>query len=282
MKRSQRRASPSSRARWKRGAAVIVAASAFGACSEPNQERGSASLVPECDVVADGRLSADELPLATGVSAFWVQGAVTAAAAQAYSPDRAVWDFRAGPEESGAPMTIVDVVETAWSGGDPGEGSFAQPAFVDLPDLFAVQRLAPGADSLQLHGFAVGREVSDDQRFDLRYAAAVPVLQLPLQPEATWAADAQFRAAVLAGVPNQGVERWSFDVVGSGRATLPGDVEVVEVLVLETRVEQRLALSVGGSRTVARRSFFAPCLGEFAFLVDGGGGENPTLGRLIP
>lgn len=264
----------------RRACSLLALALLLGACSEPLNTRGPSHLVPDCESDGDGLIDASELPVSPGIEArWWASGPSFPWAEQGLDPTRSSWDFSTGPEDVASIQRIESAAVAGWSTA----GAFAVPAFVDIRDLYVIQDVTDGDSSaVEALGWATRSGIDESRRFDVRYDPPVPVLELPLSVGQQWSAETAFRGAFLAGLPNQGVERWSFEVLGTGTASLPGGIEVEEVLVLSTEVQQRLAIGTTPARTLQRWSFLAPCFGEVAFLTEGDAPGIGQLGRLAP
>lgn len=219
--------------------------------------------MPACRSEADGLITADELPTAIGVRVRFAANQPGEDWPTLPGPgagfDR---DFSEGPAEIGATFEVVDAADAWWSAAFPS-ATHAVPTSVELPGLLGVYEAS--ADRLDLLGYVTAEPQDAARTTELHYDEPVTVLQLPLQPGLRWGQQASFRGAVIAGVPEQGVEDWEFEVGDLETALLPDGTEIHEVLPVSGRLEQNFAIAVGQpTRTTWSRAWMAPCFGEIA------------------
>ena len=262
---------------------AVLALLLLPACGPSVPAGGGEGLVPDCSPQADGRISAEELPTALGLRVRFASNAPgedwPGLPGGADGLDR---DFSDGPAAVGATLEVVDPADAWWSARFPG-ATHAVATSVSLPDLLGVYRGSP--DRLDLLGYVTAAPTAPAQATELHYDQPVTVLQLPLQPGLRWGQQASFRNAVLAGVPEQGVEDWEFEVGDVESARLPDGTELSEVLPVSGRLDQHVAIAVGApSRTVWSRAWMAPCFGEVASVQADNEGLEPlqTYRRYYP
>lgn len=246
-----------------RGRLLAAGAGLLLGCGPGVDPGEGGGLLPDCAAEVDGRIDRDELPLAPGIRSTLVRNhplePVDALPGPVDGVDR---DFSEGPEDRGITFALVEPAEAWWADRFPS-ATHAAPVGVDLPDLLGVYR--SDEDALWLLGLITAEAIDAAQETELRYDEPVAVLRFPVIPGLVWGQTATWSDAVVAGVPNQGVEDWSFSVGEAETARLPGGAELREVLPVDVRLEQRLALAVGASsRTTYRRAWFAGCFGEVA------------------
>lgn len=261
---------------------ALSVACLLSACSagptNPEPEEPAAPPVPECRIEADGELSADELPLVPGISVRYVRNepgtqVEFAPDGEGEGADARLWDFSTGPTEVGATLTTQDPAD-AWFGALFPEADLASPLLVESPELVGVYRYAVEQGELQLLGVTTATEMPPEQRTLIIYDEPVVALRLPLTQGATWGQQATFRDAVIAGVPNAGVEDWYFEVDAAGSARLRGDLEIEQVLRIRSSVHRTLAIALGEPTTELHKLvWMAPCFGEVASLT----GSDATL-----
>ena len=234
--------------------------------------------VPECRIDADGQLSADELPLQPGISVRYVRN--EPGTTVSFPPDGAVgdagariWDFTEGPAEVGATLTTLDPAEH-WFGPLFPDADLASPLLVESPELVGVYQYAPEEGELRLLGVTTATEQPPERKTLIIYDEPVVALRLPLTEGATWGQQATFRDAVIAGLPNAGVEDWHVEGDAAGAARLRGDVEVRQVLRVRSSVHRTLAVALGEPSTALHKIvWMAPCFGDIASL----SGADATL-----
>jgi len=224
--------------------------------------------VPNCRIDADDEITADELPIVPGLSARYVRNLpgtlVAVPAADAAGDDGVVWDFSEGPDDVGATFRTLDASE-AWFSAIFPDADFASPLLVETPELVGVYRLDEAAGELLLLGVTTSVEVPAASRTLVVYDEPVLTLRLPLTEGATWGQQATFRDAVIAGVPNAGVEDWFFEVDAVGAAQLPGGITVEQVMRVRSSVHRVAAVSLGEPSTELHKLLWmAPCFGEVA------------------
>jgi hypothetical protein len=263
-----------------------------GATQNPGGQGADQTPLPSCSVTADGALSPDELPLVPGIAVRYARNALGAAVefdvqGAADAELGRWWDFSEGPADIGATLVTADPAEAWYADLFPG-ATFAAPMLVELPELVGVYRWAPdagGGGELLLLGLTTAQEQDPAATTLIRYDEPVTTLRLPMAVGDTWGQQATYRDALVAGVPNQGVEDYLFEVDAAGGAALEGDVEVEEVLRLRSSVTATYAVSLGGSTTTLHRlSWYAPCFGEIASASGGDSSLSPAdeLRRYYP
>ncbi len=248
---------------------LILLSGCEGIVHNPEGE-ASAAVIPDCRIEADGMLSLAEMPVEPGIVATYVRNAPdTPVPSPGSLLGEGPWDFREGPDQTGARMTTEDLASAGLTDEFPGAG-WAMPLSPELPALLGLSRVAEHADgthAIELMGMATRPEDDPARRWRLRYDEPLLVLPLPLSEGDSWEARATFRDARLGGLPTAGVEDWSFEVEAVGTALLEGGVEVEQVVKIRTSVERTLAISQGPhSETRHQLLWLAPCFGELARL----------------
>ena len=234
-----------------------------GCAGEHNPEGDpSPQVVPDCDIALDGRLTRDEVAAEPGVEALYVRNATGVTV----PVDTDAWDFSQGPREVGLRVRLGDPVEQGLSARFPS-AQWSVPAAIETPQLLTLARL--GDDGLELLGAA-----TLDGTWDLVYDAPLLALPLPLEEGDAWTARAVFRDARLGGLPNAGVEDWTFEVEATGTAVLPGGITVEDVLRVRSTVSRSLTVGPDAPASETRLQWFAPCFGEVARVVLGDGGVS--------
>ena len=253
-------------------ASFLALVACAGGTQNPGGQGEDQAPMPSCSVTADGAIAPDEMPLVPGIAVRYVRNSIDApvdfdlqGAADA-SLGR-WWDFSEGPSDIGATLVTADPA-AAWYGGLFPGATFAAPISIELPQLVGVYRWesdADGGGELQLLGLTTDQEQEPAATTLVRYDEPVTTLRLPMSEGDTWGQQATFRDALIAGVPNQGVEDYLFEVDATGGAALEGGIEVEEVVRLRSQVTATYAVSLGESTTALHRlSWYAPCFGEIA------------------
>lgn len=260
---------------WGCAAPALLALLSLGACGgtqNPGGQGGQGIPVPDCAIEADGEIAGEELPLLPGIAVRYARNEPGTEVSFDFdgSPGPGGgrwWDFSDGPADVGSTFVTRDPAGDHYRALFP-TATFAVPMLVEMPQLLGVYRWRPdagGGGELQLLGLTTEQEPAPAARTLVRYDEPVTALRLPLREGESWGQQATFRDAVVAGVPNQGVEDWSFEVDAAGGATLPGGLEVEQVLRVRSRVDATYAVALGPPRTTLHRlSWYAPCFGEIA------------------
>ncbi len=249
----------------------------------PADGDGSAP-IPECVATLDGRLTAEELPLAPGIAVRYARN--EPGEAQTFDVDgadqgdgTAHWDFTTGPRDVGATLALIDPAEAGLLDAFP-TASYAVPLLVETPDLLGVferHDAGDGSGELAMLGLITVDGVAPGARTEVHYDEPLVLYRFPMEPGDTWEQTVTYRDAVAYGIPNQGVETYRVSVDARGSASLPGSVEIDDVLRVHVEVEQTLAIAQGDpTRTVHQLMWVRPCFGEVARVVS----ADPAFGEL--
>lgn len=245
---------------------------------------------PDCTPDPDGVITAAESPFVPGVSATYVSSGDEAGLA--FDPEPQVdeigartWDLSEGPDDARATLTLEEVAPGDWFIDAVPDAELHIASDVLRPGVHVLY--APTIDGLVAHGLASVDPEPAAEHTLLAYDAPLLVLPLPLQVGDRWGGQATFRDARLAGVPNAGVEDWSFEVVDRAEAVLPGGTRMKDVLAVRTEVRRTLAVASnqpGNTATTWQLQLMAPCAGEL--LTVSGSDEDLTvidrMRRLLP
>ncbi len=266
---------------------LLLAALGLAACGpvNPGGAGEGRTVVPDCSVSLDGAVSVAEMPLVPGTRALYVRNDPDAPVAALPGGGDVELDLTDGPEAVVLTVELLDPAGTEWGNAFP-DADYASPLALQWPDLLGVYDWAGTGASGELRLLGVTTvDAEPAQRSHWVYDEPVVVLRLPLEPGDGWGQTATWSNGVAAGLPEAAVEDWSFTAVEAGRAELPGGIVVDEVVLVTSRVEQQLALSVGPSRSVRHGwQWFSPCFGEIAgaFGADPTGVDLDEYRRLIP
>lgn len=267
-------------------ALVAMAACTSGVQNPVGDERPPP--VPECSIVADDALTVEELPLVPGISARYVRNLpgtqVVFNIDGTESDGIRTWDFSEGPADVGATFVTLDPAEQWFSAVFP-EADLAAPMLVESPELLGVYAVDEAAGELLLLGVTTATEVPPEQQTRIIYDEPVVALRLPLLEGQTWGQQATFRDAVIAGIPNSGVEDFLFTVDASGTARLEAGIEVEQVLRVRSSVTRTLTVSLGDPTSQLHKAvWMAPCFGDLASVTSTGADLDPAeeLRRYFP
>jgi len=227
---------------------------------------------PECVATVDGVLAADELAVAEGLPVTYVRNAPGTTVAFDPAPHAdadgvLTWDLRDGPEDVRATLAVE--APSGWAAEVAPEAQFAIASTLQWPDLLTLLDVVDGAASRELRAVGLASRDADpaSQRTALVYDTPVTTLRAPITIGDAWGGQATFRDAVLSGIPNAGVEDWTFEVVDIADALLPGGTRVRDVLAIRVTTTRTLAVASDlpdNRETVHMLQLFAPCVGEIA------------------
>jgi len=190
-----------------------------------------------------------------------------------------LWDFSGGPADVGATLELIAPEDTPHADLF-GDATYAVPLLVESPSLLAYFRLGvneDGVDELLMLGMATTEDAPAASRTELVYDDPLVLYRFPLAIGDHWEQTVTYRDAVTLGLPNQGIERYSFTVDAAGTARLPGSIEVEDVLRVRIAVEQTLAVQVGDpGQTTYQLLWIRPCFGELARVVS----SDPSFGAV--
>ncbi len=265
--------------RWICGIVLLLAG-----CAGPVNPGGAGATVPsapDCVAQIDGALSVEELALAPGIAATYVRNAN--GTPTSFDPDPVldddgirVWDLSEGPDDVRATLALQEA--SGWPATVAPSAQYTIPAALEYPDLLTLLDVVDGAGARELRavGLATRSQEPLEAQVRLVYDEPVTLLRAPITVGDSWGGQARFRDARLAGIPNAGVEDWTFEVVDQADAILPGGARVRDVLAIRVSTTRTLAVAAGlpsNQQTRYMLQLFAPCVGELARAV----GPDPDL-----
>lgn len=230
----------------KRAAFILLAACGTNETPQPMPlpTRG------ECLPNRDGQVTADELPIAIGATVSYYAGANRAIAQTGTD-----WNFA----EERADDDVVTVGPTAlhdqWYAASFPAGQFVVDAGQGLDGIYHQD-----AQALWLDGTASQQEMPKTL---IVYSPPLPVLRFPVSVGDKYTTTAVLAGATIAGLPFQGTDELTVDVVSEGKLALPY-VEFSPVLRVRTQAIRKP--SAGGVPSTSRRQtiFLFECFGEIA------------------
>ena len=240
--------------------------------SVPADDPGEPPLA-ECSAELDGIMTADEMPVVTGLEVRYVRNLpgepaeVDVDGALASDGGR-LWDFSDGPADVGATLVLEEPADLADAEMFPG-ATYAAPMLLESPELLGWFRLDEGDQTtLSMVGMATTGDTPAASRTEVVYDEPLVLYRFPFTVGDSWSQTITYRDALAFGIPNQGVERYQFEVDARGTVRLPGGVEVSDVLRVRVQVDQTLALATGDhTRTTHQLLWVRPCFGELARVV---------------
>jgi hypothetical protein len=209
--------------------------------------------LPDCVPNRDGAITADELPIALGVTAAYYAGDNVSVALA--GDDH--WDLS---EERASDMVVAlgpTALTTQWYAASFPGAAFVADAGDGLDGVFHQD-----AEALWLHGTASHDDNPPTGKTLVRYPDPIAILRFPLVDGDAFGATAQIPDGTIAGLPFVGSDRFDVEVAGSGRLDLPY-VDFSPVLRVRTHVVRTPST---GTPTVGHRStsFVFECFGEVA------------------
>ncbi len=274
---------------------LLVAAGLLSAgCAGPVNPGGAGTelpMAPGCVAEVDGVLSVSELAVEPGITATYVRNAIGTTVT--FDPEPAVdadgvpvWDLSEGHADVRATLALEEV--DGWP-AQVALGALGIPAALQWPDLLTLLDVVDAGQIRKLRalGLASRSEEPLSAQVRLVYDEPVTMLRAPISVGDSWGGQSTFRNARLAGIPNAGVEDWTFEVVDTADAILPGGVRVRDVLAIRVTTTRTLAVAAGlatNQETTHMLQLFAPCVGELARAVgsDAALTELQELRRLEP
>ena len=255
------------------------------ACDGPINPGGQGSGVPtlpSCVAEVDGVLAADEVGVAVDIPVTYVRNAPGTSVAFDPEPRDVdgvrTWDLQDGPED----------VRLTLAAAAHAEAPYAVPSALEWPELLTLFDVVEHEDAVELRALGLASDgASMNEETRLRYDTPVTTLRAPIAVGDSWGGQATFRDARLAGIPNAGVEDWTFEVVDTADALLPGGLRVRDVLAIRVTTTRTLAVAAGlpdNRQTTHMIQLIAPCAGELARAVgpDAALTSVDELRRLLP
>ena len=249
----------------------VALATLVGGCGESVPGGGDEEPpLTECVANLDGQIDADELPMVPGIEVRYTRNSEPVDVDLDGMDDGTggvLWDFSDGPTDVGATLELLAPDEAPHAELFP-EMTYAAPLLVESPELlgyFHRGTSADGVDVLAMLGMATTDDVPPASRTVVVYDTPLVLYRFPLALADTWEQTVTYRDATTLGLPNQGVEHYTFVVDAAGTARLPGGIEVSDVLRVRVETEQILAVQVGEPAYETHQMLWIrPCFGELA------------------
>lgn len=243
---------------------ILVVVAACGTNETPQPE--PALELPECVPNRDGRISADELPVAIGAT-------VTNYVATNRTIDQLLvdgrWDFsdeRAGDEVAEiGPVALRD----QWYAGRFTQGQFVVDAGLGLDGIYHQD-----AQALWLDGTASREQNPSGGQTLVVYPQPLPVLRFPVQVGDIFTTTAQLDSATINGLPLNGTDELTIEVLEAGVLAVPY-VEFSPTLRVRTSAVRRP--SSGGMAGRRQTLWLFECFGEVARAESNPNETNPDF-----
>ncbi len=251
------------------------------ACSPGNPpiaDTGGEPFVFDCEGDNDGSISASELPVATGLSVPYLANAAgTTVVTDPHGQQdetSTTWDFTSAPGTLTVDFPMLDP-GGLWFDSHFPDADFAAPLFAHEPLLLGV--ISASEHELSMLGLASREEAPAEGQTLVVYDQPVKVYDLPLELGTQWESSGSFNDAVIAGVPNAGLEDYSFEVDAIGTLLLPG-YALENTLRLHVELTQTFAVSSGDNTVESQRYLYLrECFGELARITSLPGETSPDF-----
>jgi hypothetical protein len=228
----------------KRAAFIVLAACGTNETPQPMP----VPTHPECLPNRDGAITADELPIAIGASVSYY-----ASANRTITQTGTDWNFA----EERADDDVVAIGPTAlrdqWYAASFPGGQFVVDAGQGLDGIYHQDTQA-----LWLDGTASQQETPKTL---IVYSPPLPVLRFPVAAGDLYTTTANLAGATIAGLPFQGTDELTVDVVGEGKLSLPY-VEFSPVLRVRTQAIRKPSATGVPSTSRRQTIFLFECFGE--------------------
>lgn len=247
----------------------------FASCGENlTPQPAPAPIVPTCVPNRDGVITADELPIALGltVDTYVSPAGVTRTVdlvGTGSGPDHR-WDFSTEfPDDARVAVGPVALTTQWYAASFPG-GQFVADAGDGEDGIYAED-----ATALWLYGLASHDAAPKAGKTLLPYDAPVAVLRFPLRDGAAWTETGHVTSGTLDGLPYVGTDTYEIDATGTGAVDVP---YVRFDPAQRVRTHVTVAPAAGGA-TVSRRQtqFFFECFGEITRADSKTGETNPDF-----
>jgi hypothetical protein len=207
-------------------------------------------VLPACVPDRDGKITADELPVALGASVAYYAGTNRTIAQAARA---GVWDFSEERPDDDIVAVGPVALRTQWYAAEFPAGQFVVDAGAGLDAIYHQD-----AQALWLAGTASRAETP---RTLVVYTPPIAVLRFPITEGDVYTTTALLDGATLGGLPFHGSDELSVTVDASGRLDVPY-VEFSPVLRVRTQLVRRA--NAGGVPPTSRRTtlWLFECFGE--------------------
>lgn len=238
-----------------RSVALLSCVGACGVNQTPQPE--PAPTLPSCVPNRDGKITADELPIAYGATISYYASPAGATRTIDTSAANHVWNL----SEERADDVVVALGPVAlgaqWYAASFPAGQFVVDGGGGLEGIYHQDERALWLDGTASHEMApaAGKTL-------IRYTLPIAVLRFPVTGGDAYTTTAQIPDGVVAGLPFVGTDQVDVDVTGDGRLDVPY-VKFSPALRVRTLVTRKPST---GTPVVTRRStlFLFECFGEVA------------------
>ncbi len=232
--------------------------------------------VKTCIANNDGRIDADELPVALGAApSFTANGYGTVVDVDVDGVDTAdgrVWDFTDGPTDVTTSMYVKAPGGYWFEPLFPG-ASFVSPLSAQDPSVLGVYQA--DTKGVRLMGIASEEENGPTGKTIVVYDSPVPLFEFPLVLNNVYSVKSSFKDALLYNVPNAGQETYKTTVDAVGTLKLPA-FTLKNTLRLRIEVSQKFVVSTSPDPIPSIQYLWVhECLGEAARISSPVGTTDP-------
>jgi hypothetical protein len=226
---------------------VILAACGTNQTPQPDPS----TMLPSCVPNRDGKISADELPVALGAEVEYYVGT-----SRTITQAGTDWDFSAElPDDQVVALGPAPLADQ-WYASSFVSGEFVVDAGSGLDGIYHQD-----AQALWLDGIASHLETPTNGKTLIVYATPLPTLRFPVAPGQFFTTTTTLSGATINGLPFQGTDELTVDVVDSGKLEVPY-VSFSPVMRVRTQAVRKPSSS--GVPSTSRRTtiFLFECFGE--------------------
>jgi hypothetical protein len=226
---------------------LILAACGTNETPQP----GPAPTLPSCVPNRDGTITADELPIALGATVDYYVGT-----SRTITQAGTSWDFSAELADDMVVSLGPAPLSDQWYANSFTSGEFVVDAGSGLDGIYHQD-----AQALWLDGIASHVEMPASGKTLIVYATPLPALRFPVVKGQLYTASTALNGATINGLPFQGTDELTVDVVDAGKLSVPY-VSFSPVLRVRTQAVRKPSSS--GVPSTSRRTtiFLFECFGE--------------------
>ena len=226
---------------------VILAACGTNQTPQPDP----VPTLPSCVPNRDGKITADELPIALGASVEYYVGT-----SRTITQAGTSWDFSAELADDQVVELGPAPLSEQWYASSFASGEFVVDAGSGLDGIYHQD-----AQALWLDGIASHLETPPGGKTLIVYATPLPTLRFPVVEGQFFTTTTTLAGATINGLPFQGTDELTVDVVDSGKLSVPY-VSFSPVVRVRTQAVRKPSSS--GVPSTSRRTsiFLFECFGE--------------------
>lgn len=233
---------------------LLIVASAAACSTNLTPQPEPVPVLPSCVPDRDGRITADELPIAYG---FTVAYYAATNRSVNLTPKNGVYDLSVeAPDDTVVALGPVQLA-AQWYADQFPTGQFVVDGGAGLDGIYHQDERA-----LWLDGTASQQEAPAAGKTLIRYADPIALLRFPLTDGLVYSTSAALASATIAGLPFVGTDKVDVNVTAGARLDVPY-VEFSPVLRVRTKVTRTPST---GTPVISKRTtlFMFECFGEVA------------------